>query len=95
LLEVGVVSVNFVHSDEEGGDDPLLLLQVTALARLVDVNTKTELFKSTDYIYRSGSSRFSNWQAENAKLVKHELVVGYETIAKGIAEGIFMTVSHN
>lgn len=94
LLEVGVVSVNFVNSDEEGGDDPLLLLQVTALARLVDVNTKAELFKSTDYTYRSGNYRFSNWQAENAKLLKQELVLGYKTIAKGIVETIFMTVSH-
>jgi hypothetical protein len=95
ILEIGVVSVNFINIDEEGGDDPTLSLQVTALARLIDAKTKSEVFKYSDYTHGTGSLKFSEWKASGAKLLKEELVMGCQINAKTIVEEIFLSTRTN
>lgn len=95
LLEASIVSVSFINHDDEGGEDPTISLQVTAQAILVDVKTKAEIFKYSGYTHGTGSVKFSNWKANNGKLLKEEFIFGCEQIANDIVQEIFMTVRTN
>jgi hypothetical protein len=89
VLEVGVVEVGLTGN---GGKDPQLTLHVRAVARLVDVNSNMELYRNYALNHVSGPRKFSEWGADQAHLLKHELGRAYEDLGTSIVEEVFLVV---
>lgn len=91
LLEVGLVSVSF---NGRGGADPELTLHADAFARLVDARTNTEFFRHA-FTYESGPKKFSEWNADGARLIKEETESAYRSLGQSIVDEIFLVVRTN
>ena len=88
VLEVGLVEVGLTGS---GGKDPLLALHVHAVARLVDVNSNTELYRST-FTHVSASRKRSEWSADQARSLKRGLDEAIAALGTSMVEEIFLMV---
>jgi hypothetical protein len=86
ILEVGLLSVSFIG---RGGADPELSLNFKAVARLVDEKTNTELYKHV-FAYSSGPRKFSEWNADQANLIKEAFKIAYRSLGQTIVDEIFL-----
>jgi len=92
VLEVGLVEVGLIG---RGGKDPLLTLHVHALARLVDVNSNAELYRDYPFNHVSPPRKFSEWSADQSRLLKRELDRAIETLGASIVDEVFLMVRNN
>jgi hypothetical protein len=92
VLEVGLVEVGLIGA---GGKDPDLTLRVQAAARLVDVGSSKELYRNFAFNYVSPRRHFSEWSADQARVLKQELSRGYATLGTSILEEVFLVVRTN
>lgn len=91
ILEVGILSVSFIG---RGGADPELSLHFKAVARLVDEKTNAELYKHV-FDYSSGPRKFSEWNADQANLIKKEFEIAYRSLGQTIVDDIFLVERTN
>lgn len=92
ILEVGLVSVRFIS---RGGADPELALHVGAVARLMDARTKAELFRGDAFTYEAKPRKFSEWNADESRLIKEEIESAYRSLGQSIVDEIFLVVRTN
>jgi hypothetical protein len=92
VLEVGVPQVGLVG---KGGSDPQLSLHVHAVARLVDARSNSELDAPPSVEDVSQAKLLSEWTADEAHLIKQELVQAYERLAMLVIEDVFYGVRSN
>jgi len=92
ILKVGLVSVGLAGG---GGADPELAIRVSALARLVDARTDAELYRTRLFTHAVGPRKFSEWNADNARLLKDALERAYQSLARSIVDEIFLVIRTN
>ena len=92
VLEVGLLSVALIG---RGGEDPKLVLFVRAVARLVDAKTNAELYRSRFFTHATGTKRFSEWNADGARLLKESYELACQSLARSVVEEVFLIVRSN
>jgi hypothetical protein len=92
VLEVGLVGAALSGA---GGGDPDLALRVQAAARLVDLRSHKELYRSDSFSYVSPRRRFTVWSANQGTLLRQELRRAYASLGTSIADEVFLTVRTN
>lgn len=90
ILEVGLVFVSFFS---HGGADAIKL-HVGAFARLVNARTNAELYRHT-FRYNTEPKKFSEWNADWARLIKEETENAYRSLGQSIVDEIFLVVRTN
>jgi hypothetical protein len=89
---VGLVRVGLIGS---GGEDPQLALRVDAVARLVDVQTNEEFYLKYPFTHFAPSRKYSEWTANNERLLKRELERSYESLGTAIVHDVFLVIYTN
>lgn len=92
VLEVGLVRVGLLG---QGGEDPILVLRVHAVARLVDARTNAELYRNYGFVLGSLPRKYSEWAADGARLLRNELERVRASIAGSIVDDVFLVVRTN
>lgn len=92
ILKVGLVSVGLAGG---GGADPELAIRVSALARLVDARTDAELYRTRLFTHAVGPRKFSEWDADNARLLKDNIERAYRSLGQSIVDEIFLVIRSN
>ncbi|MGH8704183.1 MAG: hypothetical protein ACREUO_02075, partial [Burkholderiales bacterium] len=92
VLEVGLVRVGLTG---RGGDDPRLELRIHAAARLVDARSNAELYRNYALTHLAPPRRYSEWRADNARLLKTEVRRAYESLGRSIVDEVFLIVRSN
>ena len=92
ILEVALVSVGLVG---RGGSDPDLALRAAAVARLSDARTAKVLYDGRAFTYATGPRKFSEWNADGARLLRQDLERAYRSLGNSIVDEIFLVVRIN
>jgi len=90
ILEIGLVSVSFVG---RGGPNAIAF-HVGVIVRLLNARTNAEIYRQA-FTYDAGPRKFSEWNAEGARLIKEETESAYRTLGRSIVEEIFLVVRTN
>ncbi len=86
VLEMSLTQLGFAG---EGGDDPALVLVITASARLIGVPDNSVLWNVEQVEYESAEAAFSLWTAGDSGLLQAEIDNGLEAVASQIGEALF------
>lgn len=89
VLEVGITRLGLAG---RGGADPQLLLFVQARALLIDVTTSMELYRQPVLLHVSAPRKFTEWGADDARLMKEELQRAHSELAERIVDQVFLEV---
>jgi hypothetical protein len=92
VLELGPVSVGLIG---QGGEDPMLALRASALIRVVDVKTNTEVYGIHSFSFAGAPRKLSELIADDERLFKEELSNAYRSIAQSIVDEVFFVVRTN
>lgn len=87
VLEVGLVRAALVGP---GGEDSELTLRVHAVARLLDARTNAEVRPDHTFTYAAAPRRLSEWSADQARLLEHELGRACRSLGKSIVDQILL-----
>lgn len=87
ILEVGLVSVSLMSGSS--GADPYISLNFSAVARLEDAKLKVGLSRH-NFTYKTGYMKFSEWNADGARLIKEETESAYRSLGQSIVNKIFL-----
>lgn len=90
ILEMSLTALGFAG---EGGDDPGLVLVITASARLIRVTDNGVLWNVEQVAYESAEAAFSLWTAGDSGLLQAEIDNGLEAVASQIGEALFVVPS--
>jgi hypothetical protein len=90
VLEMSLTQLGFAG---EGGNDPSLVLVLTARARLIGVATNDILWSVEQVTYQSPMAAFSLWRENNSALLRAEIDNGVEAVASQIGEALFFAPS--
>ena len=89
VLEITVTSLGMQAGDKHKLDiDPSLAVFITARARLVQIKNNTVL-QDRPYIFESETRTFSEWSADNGRLIAESLTQGYQQVAEQIFRSNF------
>ena len=87
VLEMSLTQLGFAG---EGGDDPSLVIVLTARARLIGIPTNDILWSVEQVTYQSPMAAFSLWREGDAALLRAEIDNGLEALASQIGEALFV-----
>ncbi len=88
ILEISASSVSLQKDHLAGEINPSLVLVVAIVSRLVRATDSTELYWDRS-VYRGGSGTLTEWGADNARLLRHEVNRGVQTLAGQIVAQLF------
>jgi hypothetical protein len=89
VLEVGVMSASLVG---QGGSDPEVALSLGARARLIRVSDSSILWSDERMMFTTERRKFSEWKADDVKLLKATLAEGLESIGRRISDRTLLEV---
>lgn len=94
IIEVGLMGVSLSGSS---GADPDISLNFNAVARLEDAKSNVELSRHNftyqaefNFTYRSEPRKFSEWNADGARLIKEEMESAYRSLGQSIVNKILL-----
>ena len=87
VLELNITQIAFIGS---GGRNPNLALAMSANARLIRIADNRVIWNNSQITFTSGQAEFTQWQMEDAKVLKSAIAVGLDSLARQIDENIFL-----
>lgn len=90
LTKVGAVDqIVYGHERKGSGFNPPLFLSMTAHVRLIRTRDNAEVF-AADYVFLGERLTVSEWSANQAERLLHNLRVGYQTLGAHIYDSVFL-----
>ena len=85
VLEIGIVDVGLRG---KGGTDPQLTLVIDGRARLISLPDNRVLWSNERITFESSRTTFSEWTADDSRLLRSEIDHGLETLTERIGSDV-------
>jgi len=87
VLEISITQIDLVGS---GGRNPDLALAMNASARLIRVGDNQLIWSNNQITFTSALAEFTDWDMDDAKLLKAAIAVGLNSLARQVEEKLFL-----